>query len=745
MPLGALVFEREPLQLKDLPSYFHDWVQIAGGWAAFAALLWLAFGLPRLRRADWASFTPAAVLGNAVVILFSAGLCFGFWFGFATRMGVTPFDANNYAVLSWCGLLLLGLLALGAWLSRSAARFAGWKASLFTACAILAVPAYLVVGVVRVPEFATSFAVKRTGPFGTAPIQAPLNVHPALLVAVEIALTVGGVCALVAVLTPFLSNMALTSFRRIYAIAKLSFKEAVRRRILYAFALILLVFLFATWFLRTKPEDQVRTYVTLVSFAMAVLLLFAAVAMASFSIPADIRQQTIHTILTKPVQRFEVVLGRFLGFTALMTVVLVVMSSVCLLYILREIDPEAARESLKARAPLYGDLHFENTADPRRGDSVGNEWEYRGYIGSPFAGQQTSPATAVWGFGLPGGAGDRVSVPCEMTFAVYRTTKGKENQGVDCRLVFTTWRADPKARNDFKSRWSEKERFHSQNRRQISEELEKRGLKGDLLEQQVQKELRDQERPLPEVLSDLSEEMGCYIADLLVTNAHTQSVQVPGGLFKNAARPDKRQSGKPPITVEVTCTSPTQYIGMARYDLYFRLDDSSPRADRFWFAFNFFKGVFGLWLRLCLIIGLAVALSTYLTGVISLLIALLLFLGGETRDFVQSIGVGVNPGGGPVESLIRVTTRQNMITPMEDSTLTRVVQPSDVMFRWVIRRVLDILPDTQRLVFRPYVAEGFNIGGDQLLLATLLTFGYLLPWFVLAYYLIRWREVASAT
>src|SRR2546430_1730976 len=132
--------------------------------------------------------------------------------------------------------------------------------------------------------------------------------------------------------------------RRIFALAKLSFKEALRRRILYAFAGFILVLLFASWFLfDTKPEDEVRTYVDVVFTVMTPLLLWAAILISAFSLPDDIKNQTIHTVVTKPVERFEIILGRFLGFLALMTLVLLTLTGVSLLYILREVHPEAAR------------------------------------------------------------------------------------------------------------------------------------------------------------------------------------------------------------------------------------------------------------------------------------------------------------------------------------------------------------------------------------------------------------------
>src|SRR5262249_50455432 len=220
---------------------------------------------------------------------------------------------------------------------------------------------------------------------------------------------------------------------------------------------------------------------------------------------------------------------------------------------------------------------------------------------------------------------------------------------------------------------------------------------------------------------------------------HTQYIDIPVGLFKNAL-----QSGDHHVKAKVRCTDPTQYVGMARYDLYLRLDDPEGGSEQAAFSWNFFKGAVGLWFRLCLVIGLGVVLSTYLSGVISMLLTLLLYFGGVCMEFVRSVGAGTNVGGGPTEALYRLTTRQNMNAPLDKSSGVRILEVTDVGFRWAIRRVSDILPDVERFNFKGSVREGFNIPGGQLLLSLLLLVAYLLPWFVLGYYLLKWREVASS-
>lgn len=541
------------------------------------------------------------------------------------------------------------------------------------------------------------------------------------LVASSIAGFVAGLAGLVGIGTPFLYGCLNLSWRRIWGLTRLSFMEGVRRRILYVFSALLVVLMFASWFISTKPEYQLATYVNLVALAMTPLLLFAANLVSAFSIPADIRQQTIQTVLTKPVERFEVVLGRFLGYVGLMTLILVVLNLVGVLYVLRGIDPEAAATSLKARVPWYGKLSFENIKDGTgaRGESVGREWEYRSYISGPM-GVEGPPALAVWSFPEPSSTlAGRDRVRCEFEFDIYRTTKGFENRGVLCSLTYTTWK------------------FQKGNEAAARARL---------------KELEDARDPDP--VGKVAEEFGYYkVESKTVADYHTEFVEIPGGLFKNAIPKDAAErkemaalakDGIAPVAVRVQCLSATQYLGMAQPDLYLRLDDAEGGADRLWFSVNFFKSATGLWMQLCLVIGLAVCLSTNMTGVIAFLIGGVLFVGGYFRDFIQQVAFGANVGGGPLESLVRLTTRTTMNAPLEQTVTTNVAQSLDEGFRVLVRTVLNVIPDVSWFGMTDYVAAGFDIPFGQVVMNLLVLLGYLLPWFVLAYYLMKGREIAAA-
>jgi hypothetical protein len=197
------------------------------------------------------------------------------------------------------------------------------------------------------------------------------------------------------------------------------------------------------------------------------------------------------------------------------------------------------------------------------------------------------------------------------------------------------------------------------------------------------------------------------------------------------------------LQVRVTCNDRTQYVGVAKYDLYLRADDPQSEDDRFRFALNFFKGATGLWMRLLLITGVAVALSTYFSGVISLIITLMLYIGGIFKEFIATVANGTNAGGGPLEAMYRLTRGENIVAPLDQTATIKFATYSDVVYRWVIGRFLQIIPDVDRFDLTSYVAEGFNIPTGQMVLNLLLLLGYILPWAVLAFYLIKWREIAS--
>lgn len=99
-----------------------------------------------------------------------------------------------------------------------------------------------------------------------------------------------------------------------WVIAKSTFNEAMRRKILNVFLILALgTVLISLTFPFLDFRQQV---VILKSFGLGMIQfwgIFIAIIMGISLIPQDVEQRTIYTILSKPVQRHEYIVGRFLG------------------------------------------------------------------------------------------------------------------------------------------------------------------------------------------------------------------------------------------------------------------------------------------------------------------------------------------------------------------------------------------------------------------------------------------------
>ena len=107
------------------------------------------------------------------------------------------------------------------------------------------------------------------------------------------------------------------SLRRVTAMARLAFQESLRSKVLVAFALFVIMLLFAGWFLDVESDSPERLYLSFVLQSANYLVLVLAMFLSSFSLPNDMKNRTIYTVVTKPVRAWEIVLGRICGFVAI--------------------------------------------------------------------------------------------------------------------------------------------------------------------------------------------------------------------------------------------------------------------------------------------------------------------------------------------------------------------------------------------------------------------------------------------
>lgn len=534
--------------------------------------------------------------------------------------------------------------------------------------------------------------------------------------------TIAGLFAVTAVGLPFFRDLFRLRPRRVWGLAVLSIKEGIHHWALWGLLPFVLVLLVAPWFVPSRADARLSLYVQIVYKAMTLLLLVTAALLAAFSIPADVRAQTISTVVTKPVERFEIALGRFLGYVLLMTGILGAMALASLLFAyLTGIAVEP-----RARVPVYAaGLQFQGKQAEFEGLSRGSEWEYRRYI----AGGVPPPHSAVWLFTeTPTQLDQRGRVPCEFQFDIFRYHRAeKEGQGVVCSFTFATRHRDPRTKADY-----------DRGLTFANSVLTDASAFARAVEELKRENVSLPERPSPEevhelLLDRLAEKHGWYeVLSKEITDARTYAIDVPAGLFRNALRGD---SGPGPLFgVEVKCNSPGQLVGMARGDLYF-VDAEGL------FGLNFIKGALGLWFRLCLVIGVAVACSTYLSGVISLVTTLFLIVAGMRLEYIRLVAAGKNDEGGPLKALQGIL---GQATPGADVTpVGRVTDAFDEAFRWYLSRFLTVLPDVDLYSLTDFVAQGFDLSPGDLGLRLLVLAGYLLPWAVVAYYLLKSREVAA--
>ncbi|RME46897.1 MAG: ABC transporter permease [Chloroflexi bacterium] len=125
-------------------------------------------------------------------------------------------------------------------------------------------------------------------------------------------------------------------------IAHLTFMEARQRRLLWAVALLGFAFLalFAVGFFLVHREFtrqaasnlselfEVTDFFLLAGlYVVNFLMIMLAVLTSVDTIAGEISSGTIHTIVTKPLRRWEVVLGKWLGLAGMLTVFTIVMSA----------------------------------------------------------------------------------------------------------------------------------------------------------------------------------------------------------------------------------------------------------------------------------------------------------------------------------------------------------------------------------------------------------------------------------
>ena len=124
---------------------------------------------------------------------------------------------------------------------------------------------------------------------------------------------------------------------RIFSIARNTFREAIRDRVLYNLVVFVLLIVAAAILLGDLTDGQeARTIVNIGLNAMLIFGTFIAIFVGVGLVSKEIEKRTVYNIFSKPVGRGEFVVGKFLGLCLTLLINTIIMGlgiSIALLYV----------------------------------------------------------------------------------------------------------------------------------------------------------------------------------------------------------------------------------------------------------------------------------------------------------------------------------------------------------------------------------------------------------------------------
>ncbi len=117
----------------------------------------------------------------------------------------------------------------------------------------------------------------------------------------------------------------------IRAVAINTIKQALRMKVAVVFTILLLVLLPVLGFTATGDETLKGRLQTFVSYALSLtsfLLCLLTIIVSIYAVTSDIEQKQIFTVITKPIRRYQLILGKLLGVVVLDLVLLCLFSAI---------------------------------------------------------------------------------------------------------------------------------------------------------------------------------------------------------------------------------------------------------------------------------------------------------------------------------------------------------------------------------------------------------------------------------
>jgi hypothetical protein len=782
----------EPLRtMRGLLGGLITWLKVVGlvclvAWAA----AWLVTAIKEriVARGSWLDFAAlVALLGGVGSLLLNV-------LESTKRIDPQEFRGMSLAFLLWLASAAVIFLWVewGLW---SSIRRLGRTSDLLV---LIGIHLALLLGL------GVGFALQRTGmiqsPSGPG---TPLSWQDGLIYGARLSATYMGYIVFVKVLAMVLREIVAVRFRRLYSIARVSIIEANRRMgaIWVVITIFLVVLAFTHWFL-TPPRaaEMGRLFVGTLLLLCSLLLTIMVTLLTPLSLPTDIQQQTIYTVVSKPVRRIELIWGRMLGFMAIVTVLVAVFGGISLAYLWRTVNgtiqateqaaikeekignmtqakllreqADQLRTRMAARVPVKGSLTFlDSRGTPHlRGIDVGQDVstrEPRSHI------EGGTPATAIWQYGI-------LQDPFDPRLLIDRrlpvdkllkadTIEWYLNRIYELRSQIASAEQEQAAPKLTPTRASQLTATISRNKAELervqeahtklvaeAKDLEAKAKEAEAAGRPTEAQsfrrqaLELHSPPIPiemtfNVYRTTKGKLGEPVyAEIEVSNPRTnvapkQNIFPIREYYTNKLFiPSEILAGSLGfLRIEVRCLSQTQYLGMGESDLYVLVQSGN-------FGANFMKGLFGVWLQAMVLTGIGVFAGTFLSWPVALLTTIFFFIAGQVAfTFLLQFSQATLLGGGPFESLIRLLTHDNQMSELAPTMAVVTAKTLDSLVMPVMSLLVYIVPNFSALDASNTVADGFAVPWGQMGMNLLLALAYALPFSIAGYFILKNREVAA--
>jgi hypothetical protein len=609
------------------------------------------------------------------------------------------------------------------------------------------------------------------------------------------------------VISQAIPDFLFTSPRRVSAIARLAIKEALRRKvILVTFGIFAATLLFGGWFMNTGSEHPDRIYVNFVLWGTQLLVLLMGMLISAFSLPEDIKNKTIYTVVTKPVRPTEVVLGRIVGFGLLGTALLATMGIISFFFVWRGLSHDhqivgdtqtiasfveipadklsritGRRASDNAvmeaetnivsghshRIELIEDIREPGDPEPRVKSNIldtetleNGRIMYRRIVCIPVGGhthnisitgegesKQISLGPAVGYF--------RARVPIyAKTLTFYDRLGNLKEKGLNVGKEWgyrgyvdggNAMTRTSLSRATFQFENFDESQFDGADILPLEMTLGVfRTFKADI-EKRVTGGL--QFESVPE--NELDNKFVSDIVDFETNEYAVQILPISRKILGKIVSPDGKLIDEGEYDLFTDFAGANGKLDLNLYCRDFNQYIGVARADLYFRAsdqvywLNFLKGYTGIWCQMMIIIAMGVAFSTFLSAPITMLSTVVMIIIGFFASFIREMTDVTHQGGGPIESMIRVVTQKNMVLDLDTGITTTIVEQSDKLIVKSLYAMTYLAPNFAQLNFADFLTYGYAIDSHRILAAVTITLAFCVGLTVLGYFALKTREIAK--